>query len=696
MKTLVFFIGFLLLIPQLSLSQWIQQGTDINGEAPDNLSGRSVSLSADGNRIAIGAIGNNNDNGIESGHVRVYELQGETWIQLGNDIDGEAAEDHSGRYVSLSADGNRVAIGADDNDGNGNASGHVRIYEFDGLDWIQLGADIDGEAADDRSGLFLSLAANGNRVAVAAPWNDGNGNLSGQVRVFEFDGANWIQLGADLDGGPMDFFGSSVSFSYNGNRLAVGASLNDDNGNNSGHVRVFEFDGANWVQSGPDIGGEAAGDGCGRSVSFNSDGNILAIGADGNAANGAEAGHVRIFEFDGVNWIQLGTDIDGEAAGDWFGRVVSLNGKGDIVVAGAINNAGNGAHSGHARVYRYNGVDWVQFGSDIDGENPGDSSGYAVSLSNDGHRVAIGATQNDGHGHASGHVRVFNFLYTAVPDTNFEQALIDQGIDSESILDGQVPTLDIAGITNLDISGEQISDLSGIEDFTALEVLNFNNNRLAAVNLSNNINLQELYCGSNRLDALDVSNNPDLSVLYCVRNRITGLSLNVNINLSFLHCNNNVITGRLDLRNLALLVEVNTIGNPDLGCIQVNDPAAADAGMGIYANWVKDPGAIYSENCSGIMAKGDIASVVKDIKEKGAIQTIIVYPNPARDQLHIASGNEAAITHVVFYNLQGERVLESKTADINISSLAEGLYFMAIRTLNNEPVIYRKIVVSKE
>ena len=55
--------------------------------------------------------------------------------------------------VSLSSDGKTLAIGATDNDGNGNSSGHVRIYNYNGTAWSQLGSDIDGEAANDQSGL---------------------------------------------------------------------------------------------------------------------------------------------------------------------------------------------------------------------------------------------------------------------------------------------------------------------------------------------------------------------------------------------------------------------------------------------------------------------------------------------------------------------------------------------------------------
>lgn len=78
----------------------------------------------------------------------------------------------------------QTAIGANGNDGNGNDAGHVRIYTYSAGSWTQLGADIDGEAADDNSGAVVSLSSDGTRVAIAARSNDGNGSNAGHVRVY--------------------------------------------------------------------------------------------------------------------------------------------------------------------------------------------------------------------------------------------------------------------------------------------------------------------------------------------------------------------------------------------------------------------------------------------------------------------------------------------------------------------------------
>jgi hypothetical protein len=279
-------------IYQYNNNSWSQLGADIDGEVAGDLSGYSVSLSSDGSRVAIGAF-NNDGNGSNSGHVRIYQYNNNSWSQLGADINGEAADDYSGESISLSSDGSIVAIGAFQNDGNGTNSGHVRIYQYNNNSWSQLGDDIDGEAADDRSGYSVSLSSDGSRVAIGAYRN---GNLSGHVRIYQYNNNSWSQLGADIDGeAENDVSGWAVSLSSDGTRVAIGAGNNDGNGDNSGHVRIYGYNGSAWAQVGADIDGEAAGNQSGRSVSLSSDGSIVAIGAPFNNENGTNSGHVRVY-----------------------------------------------------------------------------------------------------------------------------------------------------------------------------------------------------------------------------------------------------------------------------------------------------------------------------------------------------------------------------------------------------------------
>ena len=110
-------------------STWTQRGSDIDGEAGDE-SGSSVAISSDGTTVAIGAP-YNSGNGFEAGQARIYIWSGSSWTQRGSDIDGEATGDRSGKPVALSADGATVAIGAPSNDSNSRSSaGQVRVFTW--------------------------------------------------------------------------------------------------------------------------------------------------------------------------------------------------------------------------------------------------------------------------------------------------------------------------------------------------------------------------------------------------------------------------------------------------------------------------------------------------------------------------------------------------------------------------------------
>jgi len=350
-------------------------------------------------------------------------------IQVGTDIEGEAADDRSGYAVSLSTDGSRLAISAPQNDGNGTDSGHVRVYQRSGTIWTQLGADIDGEAAEDRSGESVSLSADGNRLAIGAPLNDGNGESSGHARVYEWSGSTWTQLGADIDDeDSQDWSGISVSLSDDGSVLAVGSIDYTYVGFYSGHVRVFQWSGTAWMQLGADIDGEHREDNFGFAVSLSADGSRLAVGALRNDGNGLSSGHVRIYQWSGASWTQLGADIDGEARDDIFGEAVSLSADGNRLAIGAPQNDGiSGIDSGHARAYQWSGASWTQLGDDIDGEAGNDRNGVSVSLSADGSRLAVGAPHNDGNGQSSGHARVYQWSGSAW--TQFSADIEGEAVD---------------------------------------------------------------------------------------------------------------------------------------------------------------------------------------------------------------------------------------------------------------------------
>ena len=364
------------------------------------------SLSADGRTLAFGAIeGGGLSNG--TGYARILSWNQGSWNQLGEDITGDVFEDDAGSSISLSDDGRTIAVGA--TGANSIADrylGRIRVYQFDGLAWNQLGETFDGNV-NGGIGHSISLSGDGQTIAFGNSGNAANGTLD-STRIYRWNDTAWHQLGSDIVGEEaFDFSGTSVSLARNGQTVAIGAPGSGGNGDNSGHTRIFDWGGTEWVQRGIDIDGEAPGDQSGYSVALSADSYTVAIGAHYNNGTDTSAGHTRIYRWDGITWSQLGEDIDGEAFFDYSGYSVSLSADGQEVAIGAHSNDANGPQSGHTRIYSWNGNAWIQLGEDIDGEAEGDFSGCSVSIAADGKTVAIGAGSNADNGIQAGHTRIF-------------------------------------------------------------------------------------------------------------------------------------------------------------------------------------------------------------------------------------------------------------------------------------------------
>ena len=413
-KNYITFFTIVALLLNYNVCAQVQKGTDLDGEAVGDLSGNAVSM-PEANTIAIGAPSNDGTaNG--AGHVRVYNWNGTSWVQKGADIDGEDGSDSFGIAVSM-PDANTLAVGASLNDGeNGTNSGHVRVFIWSGSAWEQKGPDIDGENTADSFGSAVSMPDK-NTVAIGGYGNDVNGTNAGHVRIYTWNGNFWVQKGGDIDGEAAgDESGRTVSMP-DANTVAIGAFLNDGNNTDSGHARVYNWNGSSWVQKGNDLDGEHASDRFGWVVSM-PDANTLAVGSRYNSGNGTAAGHVRIFNWNGSSWIQKGSDIDGEQSEDQSGVSLSMPNANTIAI-GANRNDGNGSDAGHVRVYTWNGSSWTQRGVDINGENVNDLSGGAVSMPDDD-TIAIGASWNSNY---AGHTRVYSFAPLSVLENEFADKL---------------------------------------------------------------------------------------------------------------------------------------------------------------------------------------------------------------------------------------------------------------------------------
>jgi len=374
------------------------------------------------------------------------------------------AGDAFGTPVALSADGNTLAVtalgedssatGIDGNqaDNAASLSGAVYVFARVGGVWSQQAyVKASNTAAGDAFGENLALSADGNTMAVAAPGEDSNatgigGNQAdnsmssaGAVYIFSRSGTTWAQQAyiKASNTGDSDSFGESVALSGDGNTLAVGAQGEDSSAtgvggdqsnnttSNSGAVYVFARSGATWTQqSYVKASNTGLNDAFGRRVALSGDANTLVVaspfedsaatGIGGNQADNTafDTGAVYVFVRSGPSWVQQAyvkaSNGGAGGQGDEFGGALSISADGNTLAVGAkfedsnatgingdgANNSSNGA--GAAYVFARSGATWAQQAY-VKASNTGVSDWFAeaLALSADGNTLVVGAPQED-------------------------------------------------------------------------------------------------------------------------------------------------------------------------------------------------------------------------------------------------------------------------------------------------------------
>lgn len=298
--------------------------------------------------------------------------------------------DGLGNSVSLS--GSLALVGASNDNHNGVDSGSAYLFDVRTGQQLRKLTPNDG-AAYDAFGESVSLS--GNLALVGAPQDEYDGSFSGSAYLFNVNTGQQLRKFTPNDRAAHDWFGSSVSIS--GNFALVGAFLDDDNGDASGSVYVFNISTGQQVRKlYPNDG--ASDDEFGSSVVLV--GNLALVGGGGSLDS------AYLFDVTSGQQLRKLTPESG-ASGIYFGSSVSLSGNFALIGAFRDRADKNGPYSGSAYLFDITtGQQLHRFVANDAFE--GDTLGISVSLSEN--YAFIGAWTDDDNGRNSGSAYVFDLI----------------------------------------------------------------------------------------------------------------------------------------------------------------------------------------------------------------------------------------------------------------------------------------------
>lgn len=396
-------LSALLIEPSAVSAQWNLLGDPIEGVAGGDLLGfrNSIAIDSVGTTVAVGS----RFHDPFCGYAKVFDWDGNDWVQRGATFTCATPGNIGlGAAVDLSADGNIVVISSPwDQNSLGFSSGVVDVYEWNGSTWQQRGSTIEGEGNPnplydgDIFGSGLALSPNGEFLAIGAPANTqetGVLQIQGHVRVYQWNGSEYVQMGQDIDGVvSLEDFGRAVDISDDGVHLAVGGkNFNLWQGDTLliaqeiGIVRTYSWDGSDWVTRADSITGMSTSDGVGSSVSLNDDGNVLAV----SAKNLTGTSSTQVYDWLGNDWVLRGDSILGS---DVIGPQNDLSADGNIL---AVGEPGSNFFNGSAKVFNWNGSSWVQIDNTLLSNGPSsaiNAFGSEIALNWSGSRVLVGSPQ---------------------------------------------------------------------------------------------------------------------------------------------------------------------------------------------------------------------------------------------------------------------------------------------------------------
>ena len=406
--------------------------TASNGLAGEQF-GWSVAMSADGTKVIVGA---DLESPYNYGAAYIYTLSGGSWSQTAKIVaPNRSTNDKFGHAVSISGDGTKVIVGAWHEDSTANQSsatgasnsGAAYIFAYSSGSW-DTGTMIKAEDAqtNDFFGHGVSMNSDGTKVLVGAPYEDTGASDSGAAYIFTYSSGSWSQEAkifpdAHVYEGRFGYEG--LQLSPDGTKAIVGAyySGNSSGSNAAGAAYVFTYDGSSWSQQAKFVASDGDHhDYFGRSVSMNSNGTKIIVGADSNETAGNNSGKVYIYTYSGGSWgSEVMLQSDDIQASDHFGYRVSMSSDGTKVLVGArYEDPNNISNAGSAYVFTYNGTSWVQEQKIVASDKQEtDMFGYHVAMSGNGLKAIVGAYGEDTLGTTAGAAYIFDL--NSVTDSGF-------------------------------------------------------------------------------------------------------------------------------------------------------------------------------------------------------------------------------------------------------------------------------------
>ncbi len=395
---------------------FLQRGSNLHGENINDSFGYSPAINGTGNIIAAGAPYYSVDYALR-GQVKVFKYENNDWVQLGSDILGADAEDGLGWSLSLNKAGDILAVGVPYNQDAGSNYGKVMVFKYVDNEWQQLGNTIYGESDGDLAGWSVELNETGYTVAIGAVEVVTDDFENGLIRVYDYnpETETWEKFGADLLGNTIEsYFGYSLDLNNSGTIVAAGGPADNTNGTQAGIVKIFKRSGDHWEQMGDEITGTPISQ-LGWSLSFNGEGNTIAIGA--NIANNKN-GEVKVFSFENGQWQQLGNVIEGDD--NWAGYSVALNEAGNKLAVGFSGDKSQGPETGAFKVFELNQNNWQQIGPTLYGENSYDLYGSGTEFNSSGDIFVVAARNSSMYGNTKGLVQVYEITNTTGINHNLE------------------------------------------------------------------------------------------------------------------------------------------------------------------------------------------------------------------------------------------------------------------------------------